>query len=133
MNAETAEKDKNQTEQAQEETKAPEASAENQAYKSETESSKTSDKNTAAVSNLRLLENIEVKLTVEVGNTEIKIKDLLRLNEGSVVELDRLAGDALDILANGTKIAKGEVVMVGEKFGIRFTEVATPEELIENL
>ena len=133
MNAETAEKDKNQTEQAQEETKATEASAENQANKSETESSKTSDKNTAAVSNLRLLENIEVKLTVEVGNTEIKIKDLLRLNEGSVVELDRLAGDALDILANGTKIAKGEVVMVGEKFGIRFTEVATPEELIENL
>ena len=133
MNAETAEKDKNQTEQAQEETKAPEASTENQANKSETESSKTSDKNTAAVSNLRLLENIEVKLTVEVGNTEIKIKDLLRLNEGSVVELDRLAGDALDILANGTKIAKGEVVMVGEKFGIRFTEVATPEELIENL
>ena len=133
MNAETAEKDKNQTEQAQEETKAPEASAENQTNKSETESSKTSDKNPAAVSNLRLLENIEVKLTVEVGNTEIKIKDLLRLNEGSVVELDRLAGDALDILANGTKIAKGEVVMVGEKFGIRFTEVATPEELIENL
>ena len=133
MNAETAEKDKNQTEQAQDETKAPEASAENQANKSETEFSKTSDKNTAAVSNLRLLENIEVKLTVEVGNTEIKIKDLLRLNEGSVVELDRLAGDALDILANGTKIAKGEVVMVGEKFGIRFTEVATPEELIENL
>ena len=133
MNAETAEKDKNQTEQAQEETKTPEASAENQANKSETESSKISDKNTAAVSNLRLLENIEVKLTVEVGNTEIKIKDLLRLNEGSVVELDRLAGDALDILANGTKIAKGEVVMVGEKFGIRFTEVATPEELIENL
>ena len=133
MNAETAEKDKNQTKQAQDETKAPEASAENQANKSETESSKTSDKNTAAVSNLRLLENIEVKLTVEVGNTKIKIKDLLRLNEGSVVELDRLAGDALDILANGTKIAKGEVVMVGEKFGIRFTEVATPEELIENL
>ena len=133
MNAETAEKDKNQTEQTQDETKAPEASSENQSNKSETESSKTSDKNTAAVSNLRLLENIEVKLTVEVGNTEIKIKDLLRLNEGSVVELDRLAGDALDILANGTKIAKGEVVMVGEKFGIRFTEVATPEELIENL
>ena len=133
MNAETAEKDKNQTEQAQEENKAPEASVENQATKSEAESSKTSDKNTTAVSNLRLLENIEVKLTVEVGNTEIKIKDLLRLNEGSVVELDRLAGDALDILANGTKIAKGEVVMVGEKFGIRFTEVATPEELIENL
>ena len=133
MNAETLEKDKNQTEQVKDETKTPEAAVESQADKSEAESPKTSDKNTAAVSNLSLLENIEVKLTVEVGNTEIKIKDLLRLNEGSVVELDRLAGDALDILANGTKIAKGEVVMVGEKFGIRFTEVATPEELIENL
>ena len=133
MNAETAEKDKNQTEQVKEDNKASETTVENQAEKSEAKSPKTSEKNTAAVSNLRLLENIEVKLTVEVGNTEIKIKDLLRLNEGSVVELDRLAGDALDILANGTKIAKGEVVMVGEKFGIRFTEVATPEELIENL
>ena len=133
MNAETAEKDKNQTEQAQEETKAPEASAENQANKSETESSKTSDKNTAAVSNLRLLENIEVKLTVEVGSTELKIRDLLRLNEGSVVELERLAGDPLDILANGVKIAKGEVVMVGERFGVRFTEVTNPENRVQKL
>ena len=83
--------------------------------------------------NLRVLENIEVKLTVEVGSTEIKIRDLLRLNEGSVVELDRLAGDPLDILANGTTIAKGEVVMVGERFGIRFTEVADPEERVQNL
>ena len=82
---------------------------------------KVAEQGSAAVSNLRVLENIEVKLTVEVGNTEIKIKDLLRLNEGSVVELERLAGEPLDILANGTKIAKGEVVMVGEKFGIRFT------------
>jgi len=91
------------------------------------------EQGSAAVSNLRVLENIEVKLTVEVGNTEIKIKDLLRLNEGSVVELERLAGEPLDILANGTKIAKGEVVMVGEKFGIRFTEVADPEEMVQNL
>ena len=58
---------------------------------------------------------------------------MLRLNEGSVVELERLAGEPLDILANGTKIAKGEVVMVGEKFGIRFTEVADPEEMVQNL
>ena len=94
---------------------------------------KVAKQGSAAVNNLRVLENIEVKLTVEVGNTEIKIKDLLRLNEGSVVDLERLAGEPLDILANGTKIAKGEVVMVGEKFGIRFTEVADPEELIENL
>ena len=83
--------------------------------------------------NLKVLENIEVKLTVEVGSTEIKIRDLLKLNEGSVVELDRLAGDPLDILANGTTIAKGEVVMVGERFGIRFTEVADPEERVQNL
>ena len=94
---------------------------------------KEAEQGSAAVSNLRVLENIEVKLTVEVGNTEIKIKDLLLLNEGSVVELERLAGEPLDILANGTKIAKGEVVMVGEKFGIRFTEVADPEEMVQNL
>ena len=83
--------------------------------------------------NLKVLENIDVMLTVEVGRTEITIRDLLRLNEGSVVELDRLAGDPLDIMVNNTKIAKGEVVMVGEKFGIRFTEVADPEEMVQNL
>ena len=66
--------------------------------------------NEASVENLKVLENIEVKLTVEVGSTELKIKDLLKLNEGSVVELERLAGDPLDILANGVPIAKGEVV-----------------------
>ena len=71
------------------------------------------DLNLASADNLRVLENIDVKLTVQVGSAELKIRELLRLNEGSVIELDRLAGDALDILANGTKIAKGEVVMVG--------------------
>ena len=90
-------------------------------------------KDSSAANNLRVLENIDVKLTVEVGNTEIKIRDLLRLNEGSVVELDRLAGEPLDILANGTMIAKGEVVMVGERFGIRLTEVVDPEERFQNL
>ena len=85
------------------------------------------------IENLKVLENIEVKLTVEVGSTEMKIKDLLKLNEGSVVELDRLAGDPLDILANGVKIARGEVVMVGERFGIRFTEVTNPEERVQKL
>ncbi|MDC0457166.1 flagellar motor switch protein FliN [Alphaproteobacteria bacterium] len=85
------------------------------------------------IENLKVLENIEVKLTVEVGSTEMKIKDLLKLNEGSVVELDRLAGDPLDILANGVKIARGEVVMVGERFGIRFTEVTNPENRVQKL
>lgn len=87
----------------------------------------------ASVENLRVLENIDVKLTVEVGNAEIKIRDLLRLNEGSIVELDRLAGDPLDILVNGTMIAQGEVVMVGERFGVRFSEIVDPEKRVENL
>ena len=96
-------------------------------------STEEKDQNSASADNLRVLENIDVKLTVEVGSAELKIKELLRLNEGSVIELDRLAGDPLDILINGTMIAKGEVVMVGEKFGIRFTEVADPEEMVQNL
>ena len=92
-----------------------------------------SDQSEVSIDNLKVLENIEVKLTVEVGSSQLKIRDLLRLNEGSVVELERLAGDPLDILANGVQIAKGEVVMVGERFGIRFTEVADPEERVQNL
>ena len=83
--------------------------------------------------NLKVLENIDVALTVEVGGAEIKIKELLRLGEGSVVELDRLAGDPLDILANGTMIAKGEVVMVGERYGVRFTEIVDPEKRMESV
>ena len=139
MNAEMAETEGKKEEQKTE-TKTDETKVENPAEEKTQDSSenKVDDKkkvepSSAAVNNLRVLENIEVRLTVEVGNTEIKIKDLLRLNEGSVVELDRLAGEPLDILANGTKIAKGEVVMVGERFGIRFTEVADPEEMVQNL
>ena len=103
--------------------------AENETTTSDT--NMTSD--SAGIENLKVLENIEVKLTVEVGSTEMKIRDLLKLNEGSVVELERLAGDPLDILANGVKIARGEVVMVGERFGIRFTEVTNPEERVQKL
>ena len=83
--------------------------------------------------NLKVLENIDVMLTVEVGRTEITIRDLLRLNEGSVVELDRPAGDPLDIMVNNTKIAKGEVVMVGERFGVRFGEIVDPEKRMESI
>lgn len=82
---------------------------------------------------LRLLENIGVKLTVEVGRAELTIRDLLRLSEGSVIELDRLAGDPLDVLVNGTPIAKGEVVMVGERFGIRFGQIIDPEKRAETI
>ena len=89
--------------------------------------------NQESTENLKVLENIDVMLTVEVGRTEITIKDLLRLNEGSVVELDRLAGDPLDIMVNNTKIAKGEVVMVGERFGVRFVEIVDPEKRMESI
>ena len=103
--------------------------AENEATTQDT----STTSNNAGLENLKVLENIEVKLTVEVGSTEMKIKDLLKLNEGSVVELERLAGDPLDILANGVNIARGEVVMVGERFGIRFTEVTNPENRVKKL
>lgn len=87
----------------------------------------------ASIENLRVLENIEVRMTVEVGRTEITIRDLLRLSEGSVVELDRLAGDPLDILINGTMIARGEVVMVGERFGVRFGEIVELEKRVQGI
>jgi len=83
--------------------------------------------------NLKRLENIEVKLTVEVGGTRIIIRDLLKLNEGSVVELDRLAGEHLDILVNGTLLAKGEIVLIGESLGIRFTEIISPEQRLRSI
>ena len=108
---------------------------ENIEEKTEEQSANTEDieQNSASADNLRVLENIDVRLTVEVGSAELKIKELLRLNEGSVIELDRLAGDPLDILINGTMIAKGEVVMVGERFGIRFVEIVDPQKRIESV
>ena len=99
----------------------------------QTVSSEENEQILSSVDNLRVLENIDVKLTVEVGSAELKIRELLRLNEGSVIELDRLAGDPLDILINGTMIAKGEVVMVGERFGIRFVEIVDPQKRIESV
>ena len=105
-----------------------------EANKSEEVSLDNAEKNErTGLENLKVLENIDVKLTVEVGGAEIKLRELLRINEGSVIELERLAGDPLDILANGTIIAKGEVVMIGERFGIRFTEVVDPKERVQNL
>ena len=115
-------------EEIEESNKEQEAAVEKDAKVGEEEKSERS-----SLENLRVLENIDVKLTVEVGGAEIKLRDLLRINEGSVVELERLAGDPLDILANGTIIAKGEVVMIGERFGIRFTEVVDPKERVKSV
>nr|MCS5561394.1 flagellar motor switch protein FliN [Marinobacter nauticus] len=72
--------------------------------------------------------DIPVTISMEVGNTQIPTRNLLQLNQGSVIELDRLAGEPLDVLVNGTLIAHGEVVMVNEKFGIRLTDVISPGE-----
>ena len=83
--------------------------------------------------NLDVILDIPVSISMEVGSTEISIRNLLQLNQGSVVELDRLAGEPLDVLVNGTLIAHGEVVVVNEKFGIRLTDVISPSERIRKL
>jgi flagellar motor switch protein FliN/FliY len=77
--------------------------------------------------------DIPVQLTVELGRTKIAIKNLLRLAQGSVVELDGLAGEPMDVLVNGCMVAQGEVVVVNEKFGIRLTDILTPAERIRKL
>lgn len=82
---------------------------------------------------LDVILDIPVTISMEVGNTSIPIRNLLQLNQGSVIELDRLAGEPLDVLVNGTLIAHGEVVMVNEKFGIRLTDVVSPSERIRRL
>jgi flagellar motor switch protein FliN/FliY len=77
--------------------------------------------------------DIPVGLSVELGRTKISIRNLLQLAHGSVVELDGLAGEPMDVLVNGTLIAQGEVVVVNEKFGIRLTDIVTPQERIRKL
>lgn len=83
--------------------------------------------------NLDVILDIPVTLSMEIGRTEIPISSLLQLNQGSVVELDRLAGEPMDVLINGTLIAHGEVVVVNEKFGIRLTDVISPAERVRKL
>ena len=82
---------------------------------------------------LDLILDIPVNISMEVGSTAITIRNLLQLNQGSVIELDRLAGEPLDVKVNGTLIAHGEVVVVNEKFGIRMTDVISPSERIKKL
>ncbi len=83
--------------------------------------------------NLEVILDVPVTLSMEVGRTRIPIRNLLQLNQGSVVELDRAAGEPLDVFVNGTLIAHGEVVVVNEKFGIRITDVVSPAERIRKL
>ncbi|HTC15421.1 MAG TPA: flagellar motor switch protein FliN [Steroidobacteraceae bacterium] len=83
--------------------------------------------------NLDVILDVPVTLSMEVGRTRIPIRNLLKLNQGSVVELDRAAGEALDVFVNGTLIAHGEVVVVNDKFGIRLTDVVSPAERLRKL
>jgi flagellar motor switch protein FliN/FliY len=80
-----------------------------------------------------MIMDIPVRLSVELGRTKISIRNLLQLAHGSVVELDGLAGEPMDVLVNGTLIAQGEVVVVNDKFGIRLTDIITPQERLHKL
>jgi len=83
--------------------------------------------------NLDVILDIPVTIAMEIGRTTISIRNLLQLNQGSVVELDRLAGEPMDVLVNGTLVAHGEVVVVNEKFGIRLTDVISATERLKKL
>jgi flagellar motor switch protein FliN/FliY len=86
-----------------------------------------------AVNDINMILDIPVQLTVELGRTRIPIKHILQLAQGSVVELEALAGEPMDVLVNGYLIAQGEVVVVNDKFGIRLTDIVTPSERLRRL
>jgi len=89
--------------------------------------------NKLKIQNLDFILDIPLKVSVELGRTKVVIKDLLQLGQGSVLELDKLAGEPLEVLVNGKLVARGEVVSVNEKFGIRLTDIISPLERIESL
>lgn len=87
----------------------------------------------SAANNLDVILDIPVMLSMEIGRTSITIQELLQLARGSVVELDRMAGEPLDVLVNGTLVARGEVVVVNDKFGVRLSDVISPAERVGSL
>lgn len=97
-----------------------------------TEAEVTPDKSGSKM-NHEVIENIPVNLAIEVGRASLKIRDLMRLTQGSVVELDRLAGEPLDIVVNDTVVAQGEVVLVNDRYGVRLTQVVSAADRIKNL
>ena len=82
--------------------------------------------------NFRLLQDVDVKLTVEIGSTSLTLRELLALGESSVIELDRQANELLDVFVNGTLIGRGEVVTVGDRFGVKMTELVSPDKASGN-
>jgi flagellar motor switch protein FliN/FliY len=93
----------------------------------------TAEPGAATDLNLDVILDVSVSLSLEVGRTRIPIRNLLQLNQGSVVELERGAGEPLDVYVNGTLIAQGEVVVVNDRFGVRLTDVVSPAERIKRL
>jgi len=91
------------------------------------------DKKSSSSRDIKFLLDVPLTVTVEIGKTRMLINDLLQLGQGSVIELNKLAGDPMEILVNGKLIARGEVVVVNEKFGIRLTDIVSPEERIKQL
>ncbi len=83
--------------------------------------------------NFELLLDVPLEVTAEIGRATLPLRDLLQLNQGSVVELDKLAGEPLDVLVNGKLVARGEAVMVNDKFGVRLTDIVSPSERLEGL
>ena len=82
---------------------------------------------------LDIIQNVAVSISVEVGRASLRIRDLLRLSQGSVVELDRIAGEPIDVCVNNTVIARGEVVLVNERYGVRLTQVVDAEDRVKLL
>jgi flagellar motor switch protein FliN len=98
-----------------------------------TQSGGSADKSASQKSNMDFILDIPLEISVELGRTTLMINDLLKLGQGSVVELSKIAGETLEVLANQRLIARGEVVVINEKYGIRLTEIISPMERIERL
>lgn len=98
-----------------------------------TEANVEGDSEKAPQIDVEVVQNVPVTISVEVGRAVLKIRDLIRLTQGSVVELDRMAGEPLDLLVNNTVVAQGEVVLVNERYGIRLTRVVPANERLRNL
>nr|WP_163503138.1 flagellar motor switch protein FliN [Halomonas socia] len=120
-------------EQAESEAEAPASQPEPEAAGSKVFKPLDKGQGSGAARDLEMVMDIPVKLSVELGRTRITIKQLLELAQGSVIELEGLAGEPMDILINGYLIAQGEVVVVDDKYGIRVTEIITPSERVQKL
>lgn len=104
-----------------------------QAEEANFEDFKDEKKETSYVRDIDFLLDIPLEVCVELGKTRMQIKDLLQLGQGSVVELEKLAGEPMEVMVNGRLIARGEVVVVNEKFGVRLTDIVSPSERIRHL